>query len=645
MPLWAFFNKKRTTRLIQAMFAVMLAVGPGMTYFSASADAASCTVSDKLVNSCRPWLGAYAAHYPQVTDTLKSQVLYHESRIGRQGDVVRGEYRSGYKPLTSDELYFINRPDTHLLTTWKPAPKWADAGGSNASVNSTIDKMADNIKTVTPHKIFLSIWHEPENDVTGGATGCSWYSPHATAGTPAQYRAMWANVENRFAARGVTNVVWTLIDMAYSPFNCMEDDLWPGNGLVDWLTFDSYGTKQHPTWQSSAGAMYNFLTSTSDSAHDYLSKPWGVGEFSVSGTDQPTAYSYYDSIKQALDTNQYPKLKLYLPFDSAAGAGGVVTTGENRVAYGLDGNYDATEMAHYKAFAQDPRFTDAFYTTSSLAAPTITSPKDGVVVNNSLNVTAKTSDGNAHYTSLRVDGQYTMGAHAADYNFAYDTTKLSEGSHSFILRMSVNGQTYNTSPQTFIVDHTAPAITITSPQSGASVAKTLNVTVATSDANGVASVQALTDGNLAASISHSPWQFALDVSKLSEGTHSLQLKAYDMAGNVATSSVVSFKVDRTAPSQPSTSLVTGSQASQISLAWSPASDNVATVGYHIYRNGAKVGDVATNTFVDTGLSSQTAYNYKIEAYDAAGNTSNVTIAAATVGCAAGNSDPVCSVKP
>ncbi|HET6924232.1 MAG TPA: hypothetical protein VFH39_00175 [Candidatus Saccharimonadales bacterium] len=325
-----------------------------------------CTISPILVNSCRPWLGGHAAHYPPpVVANLTGQTLDHEKRIGRQLDVVRGNYHNFDDPLITGEQAFATRPNTLLFISWKPAATFQEAAdSSNATTNLAIDHMAASIKALGSHKIFLTLWHEPQLEVTAGSVpGCSSgaYRSGATGGTPAQYRAMWANVENRFKADGVTNVVWSIVYLGGPKATCMIDDLWPGNNLIDWVDFDRYGSKNYDTWQSTVGTTYRFLTSASDAAHDYLSKPWGVAEFSISNVDQPTAYKYWDSIKQALDANTFPKIKLYMVYDSAGGPGGAPTpAGDNRVEYGLNG-FDPIEQQHYNGFADDPRFTDAFY--------------------------------------------------------------------------------------------------------------------------------------------------------------------------------------------------------------------------------------------------------------------------------------------
>jgi hypothetical protein len=344
----------------RATFLVALAVSlvPATDTATASADV-RCAPTPKLVNPCHPLLGAFGQGYPQVRPDLRSQVDYHEQRIGRRGDIVRGNYHVGPQYLTPAEKHYATRPSTNLLINWKPAVRWADAGGGNQDVNAIIDTMAGSIKSVAPSKIMLTVWHEPENDVSSG-TACPTKSTTGS-GSPADYRAMWANVRRRFAARGVTNVVWVMNYMGFKRWDCLVPGLWPGNGLVDWVMMDPYGTPSQPLVDDSVGRFYRLLQRTSDARHDFLSKPWGLGEFSIHGVTQAQAYAYWDSLRRAVHNVAYPKLRAYVPYDSSGGHA------DNRVAYGLNGVLDPLEQARYNAFARDPVFTRGVAPPATLA--------------------------------------------------------------------------------------------------------------------------------------------------------------------------------------------------------------------------------------------------------------------------------------
>jgi hypothetical protein len=277
--------------------------------------------------------------------TLMNKVNAFESATGTHLAVVH-DYRTPGATLSAYDKEVALRANTYLQLNWKPAARWADATGGNASVNSQIDNMAASIKALGSKKIFLTIFHEPENDVTSGASGCTTYK--GSAGTPDQYRAMWRNVHNRFAALGVTNVVWVMNYMGWQGWNCMVDDLWPGNDLVDWIIWDPYGDDKL-TFSTSVAPFYNFLVQNSDATHDYVSKTWGIGEFGTVATTEAAQHAYYDNVKAAVDNNTFPRIKMLSIFDS------VGTNGDDRVRYDNQGVPDSVEVAKWAALADDAK--------------------------------------------------------------------------------------------------------------------------------------------------------------------------------------------------------------------------------------------------------------------------------------------------
>ncbi|MBX7097716.1 MAG: carbohydrate-binding protein [Myxococcaceae bacterium] len=305
-----------------------------------------CTVTSKLVNTCRPWLGAWAEGSLDAAADTASQIAKHEQRIGRQVDIVHTYHPPGSKPLSSYEREVIARANTILLTNWKPAAKWADADGRSASVNAFIDSTADALKSVAPKKVMLAISHEPEDDVSGGVT-CTKVS--GSAGTPADYRAMWKNVRARFDAKGVTNVVYVWNTMGYKGWFCMMKDLYPGDALVDWIMWDPYIRGANDSFNQSIGSFYSWLEANSDATHNFKSKPYGLAEWGTWDSTQPDAYRAFDDAKKAVEANTFPNLKALVIFDARSGS---------RIAYSLAGDFDATEVQHYRAYAQSAAFKD-----------------------------------------------------------------------------------------------------------------------------------------------------------------------------------------------------------------------------------------------------------------------------------------------
>ncbi|HEV7608771.1 MAG TPA: PHB depolymerase family esterase [Steroidobacteraceae bacterium] len=109
--------------------------------------------------------------------------------------------------------------------------------------------------------------------------------------------------------------------------------------------------------------------------------------------------------------------------------------------------------------------------------------------------------------------------------------------------------------------------------------------------------------------------------------------------------------DTQAPSVPANLSSTAQTSSSISLTWSASTDNVGVTGYQLLRapgtSGGTFAQVATspsNSFVDSGLSANTAFRYQVRAVDAAGNASAVsnTVTATTL---TGGTAGGCSVAP
>jgi len=87
-------------------------------------------------------------------------------------------------------------------------------------------------------------------------------------------------------------------------------------------------------------------------------------------------------------------------------------------------------------------------------------------------------------------------------------------------------------------DAIAPTINISSPKDGATVLGIVTVLVNASDNVAVKKVELYVDGRLTATSTASPFTTKWNAKKASVGQHTLQVKAYDAAGNVGSASVV-----------------------------------------------------------------------------------------------------------
>jgi len=100
-------------------------------------------------------------------------------------------------------------------------------------------------------------------------------------------------------------------------------------------------------------------------------------------------------------------------------------------------------------------------------------------------------------------------------------------------------------------------------------------------------------------------------------------------------------VDADAPTAPLDMTATALSASAVKLEWTASTDNIGIAGYLIYRDGEQVGKTYTSaaTFTDIQLDASTAYQYKVQALDAAGNASEFS-AEKTATTLAGTEYPV-----
>jgi chitodextrinase len=205
------------------------------------------------------------------------------------------------------------------------------------------------------------------------------------------------------------------------------------------------------------------------------------------------------------------------------------------------------------------------------------------------------------YTATAGTG-YTYQVAARD--LAGNTTRAS---------VNVNGGSSDTSPPT------APA-SLTATATGATTVS-LSWTAST-DNVGVTGYTISRGGTAIGTVPGSTTTFS-DTGLTPGTTYTYQVTASDAAGNVSppsNSAAVTTQADTTPPSAPGTPTATSVTSSQVSLSWTPSSDNVGVVGYHVVRNGSVIASVAGTGYTDSTVSPATTYAYQVVAYDAAGNT-------------------------
>ncbi|HLO34186.1 MAG TPA: DNRLRE domain-containing protein [Anaerolineales bacterium] len=82
--------------------------------------------------------------------------------------------------------------------------------------------------------------------------------------------------------------------------------------------------------------------------------------------------------------------------------------------------------------------------------------------------------------------------------------------------------------------------------------------------------------------------------------------------------------ETTPPTTPSNLTASAAAWNQVNLNWTASTDNIAVVGYQVFRNGVQIATTpgTSTSFVDTTTQSQMTYNYWVKAVDGVGLTSN-----------------------
>ena len=613
---------------------VGLSVGGAVRSTAAGVD---CTPDANLWNPCRPWFGASSNAYSQVSGA-QNQYLYFEQREMRQMDMVHTYHAVGQSTadqLTDVDKYFINRPGTILYTNWALTKDFASADGSNAQVNAQIDKMANSIVAGVPagKKIFMTLHHEPENDLSTVPSDCR-FAPVGTMGTAADYVNMWHNVRNRFHnIPGADNrVVWVMNYMNYPKFDCMIDDVYPGDAYVDWISFNGYhSTNTNVSYQYEVGRFYDILTNQSTPEHDYASHPWGIVEWGIHSSTQQNAYLYYRQAKAATEQNVFPKLGFYMIFDNGDQNRNIY---DFQVAYGSNRTYDPMEQAWWNTYANSWSITGDG--TPDPGAPSTPSGLQVSTASGQPVVTwndASDPDGIASYDVFRISATgSTPGGVPVKVGNAVSGTSFTDSSaptgvsvYQVVAEDNTGARSELSAPVSSSgggggADTEAPSV----PQ-GVTATLSNNVPVvswtASTDNVGVTDYQVRRGTTVVGTVT-SGTQFT-DTGAPQGRTASYTVRARDAAGNASAYSTAAsvFVRDTTAPTGPSSLTVTRTSGTQAALSWGAASDNVAVTGYWVYRGTTRIAQLGSSarSYTATGLTTGRTYTFQVRPRDAAGN--------------------------
>jgi len=196
----------------------------------------------------------------------------------------------------------------------------------------------------------------------------------------------------------------------------------------------------------------------------------------------------------------------------------------------------------------------------------------------------------------------------------------------------------NLALQTTNVDTQTPVVTIFSPSQNSTISGTVALEVEASDNTSVVEVELYMNGGLIGTDSMTPYQFSWDTAQVADSNVTFVAKAYDAAGNVASSNPINAVVDNVpdisdtqAPSVYISNPADGSSVNRTVNIWVSGNDNVGITKLSVLVDGRQHctvtdSDTATCSWntrkVDSG-----SHTIAVIAEDAAGNQaqSQVTV--------------------
>ncbi|GAA3837620.1 hypothetical protein GCM10022226_69680 [Sphaerisporangium flaviroseum] len=309
---------------------------------TAPSGAPGCAATAKLIPSCGAWWGVapdvFGGRPPS------QAIAAAEDRMGRRADIVHVYHRGGDPFPTPEERHLARK--RLLLINWKPSVRhtWADI--ADGAIDDRIDRVAKRIRHRLQGRFFLTIHHEPENDVR----------PRQGSGMTAEdYAAMYRHVVLRLRERGVRNAVTVMTYMGAPNWATKPwfERLYPGDDVVDWIGLDPYADRRvndfanlvdktradHASWPG----FYRW-TQTRFPGKPIMVAEWGAFE---RHDDPAFKVAFFNSVRRQI--RGYPQIKALVYFDSP-----IAPRGDTRFDTTVAAGRAFTELARAPYFSSTP---------------------------------------------------------------------------------------------------------------------------------------------------------------------------------------------------------------------------------------------------------------------------------------------------
>lgn len=405
------------------------------------------------------------------------------------------------------------------------------------------------------------------------------------------------------------------------------------SGTVVTYTFAGWDDSTHARWTHSTDWSHSeSITLSVDSFKDTVGNTGSTYQWSFTteelDTTEPTV-----NITQPDDNSIHNTNSITVEWDASDNESGI-----NKSEYNLDGDgwVNATGTSHTFSSLDEGghtveiRVTNGVGLTATDSATftvdtmdpelTITAPEDGeIFAVNDTTVEWDKSDGGTGiwWYEVSVDGGDWI--NVSD-DTSYELSGLDDGEHGVEVKAVDEAGNENTSSVTFTVDTTAPALTITNPSNGSTHPPTLEVRWSgDDDTTGIDHYEIRMDSGSWEDVGLNE---SYEYSTLSDGPHTVELKAVDAAGNDVIESS-DFEVDATPPMVVSNS-PTGTDVeidSIITVTFSEQMDKSTVDMDVIGVSGTTSWDNDTLIFTpNVDLAYTTQYKVYVNGSDEAGNS-------------------------
>lgn len=265
----------------------------------------------------------------------------------------------------------------------------------------------------------------------------------------------------------------------------------------------------------------------------------------------------------------------------------------------------------------------------------LTAPSPNALVKGIARVEGSATDDRGPVTKIElfVDAGTTPVASTSKSPFAFNlvTTGLPDGQHTVTVKATDASGNVGQSPSVPItVDNTAPSVRIVGLTDGQTVRGTISFTTEAADANGVTSAELRVDGatDPIAVVSGTPFRFSFDTTKYPDGAHTLEVTAYDKAGNPGKASVRVVD-DNTPPKTIVSGVAEGQLVGGILTLTVSAEDPSGVASVELTADGAvRIAQLTSPPFVfslNTAALADGPHSLDVTAADGPGNTATTSL--------------------